>query len=1096
MPLTRLVHVLTSLTHTFSVVTMKKRKVRAPPSPDREPAITQSQKKANRDQRKDASVSPEQQTITRGQRNVRFAAMDTTEMERSLKRENRLLAPQLKAFCSHCGEHIEFGTYISRFSRHFEHWDDQKGRWSQVKNGQPNVPLPGHDGLSIYTRLQELQQLDRPEVEKVPSHLLAAKFMHGHHNEMDPGNSHYNDESDSEVDSDDDSCCLEILTDEDVNDLCRDGEVNDNEDGDVDPHPSEPSSPAPSSPLPSEVLDVSTFTEPFHFLLRAWKSTSGTTNPDFTTLLKILNTLDSTPKVASDVATTTLHTIDKKLGLDKDMFDSICVCEKCGKLYDLELAEIKVSGETTRSRVCCNLPLLKCDKKSKVWKPVLTYPTVDVETALSSIISRPDLDKLLDHWKSRSLPRGTYGDLYEGDVWREFQTWKGKPFLSESGIALMLNMDGFQPFKRRQYSVQGIYLAIMNLPRHLRYRRENMILVGLVPGGKEKIPLSHFIDRLAKQLKVLWEETSVVLKRRVAMLSVAADVPAGRKLCGIVSHSSPRGCSRCDCCYETEKNPNGGPPKIRWDKPIGAEDGIFPDRKREDHKMASDQWRRAKTKNERNLITKNTGYRWTPFFILEYFDPVRMTVLDPLHNLWEGLFKDLLKQFLQSDEKKVKTLSKKILEEFENEVSTTRFPRSMGPVLGKIGHKMSRFTGHELKNMLNTFFLWLVDDSVTEDQYQLVKHLHEASRIADERVVTDDLIDELDGQLKDYCDLYAKVYGGKALKPNHHFCRHLAGFMRDYGPTCAFWLFAFERYNGIMTSLNTRTSVIETSMFRQYSIHSKLLEGLNASLRGDLQCSANLINRKLNIEELDIVKQLLHGGEVEVLSYTGMDGSDFADYRILSLRNWGAATYFEIRGDEPFPGRLLNPREGFVTKTEAELLRISLSSLHKSPGHTWSVQKDFVIGDIQKFRDLDMCGVIYQSGTTSRMSHVLFKTGETLQPALVRYYCSVEVSMGVSEERKNSVSGFSFDEAKSMSEECPWYGGFKIRLFHFARVDWFPAAPRGTTRTHSQKWSVDLERNPNYAFVPVARIVSGFVPLLGGSTKVFSCGPLRGHLVF
>jgi hypothetical protein len=104
--------------------------------------------------------------------------------------------------------------------------------------------------------------------------------------------------------------------------------------------------------------------------------------------------------------------------------------------------------------------------------------------------------------------------------------------------------------------------------------------------------------------------------------------------------------------------------------------------------------------------------------------------------------------------------------------------------------------------------------------------------------------------------------------------------------------------------------------------------------------------------------------------------------------------------------------------------------------------------------------------------------------------------MNTGEDRKNKFNSFSFDELKSMAEECPWFCGFTSRRFTFARVDWFPEAARGRSRQHFQKWGVQLEMQPNYAFVPVARIVSGFVPLLGGSSSVFCCGPLRGHFVF
>lgn len=39
--------------------------------------------------------------------------------------------------------------------------------------------------------------------------------------------------------------------------------------------------------------------------------------------------------------------------------------------------------------------------------------------------------------------------------------------------------------------------------------------------------------------------SSISLKFRAALLSIAADVPAARKLCGFKGHSAHRGCSRC-----------------------------------------------------------------------------------------------------------------------------------------------------------------------------------------------------------------------------------------------------------------------------------------------------------------------------------------------------------------------------------------------------------------------------------------------------------------------------------------------------------------------------------------------------------------------
>lgn len=48
----------------------------------------------------------------------------------------------------------------------------------------------------------------------------------------------------------------------------------------------------------------------------------------------------------------------------------------------------------------------------------------------------------------------------------------------------MLNCDWFQPFAQSRYTVGVIYLVILNLPRAIRFRSENIIITGIIPGSK------------------------------------------------------------------------------------------------------------------------------------------------------------------------------------------------------------------------------------------------------------------------------------------------------------------------------------------------------------------------------------------------------------------------------------------------------------------------------------------------------------------------------------------------------------------------------------------------------------------------------------
>lgn len=75
----------------------------------------------------------------------------------------------------------------------------------------------------------------------------------------------------------------------------------------------------------------------------------------------------------------------------------------------------------------------------------------------------------------------------------------------------MLNVDWFQPFKhRKDISVGVLYMVVMNLPRSERFKRENVIIVGIIPVlSKEPPSLNTFLNPLVDELNVLWRGIKV-----------------------------------------------------------------------------------------------------------------------------------------------------------------------------------------------------------------------------------------------------------------------------------------------------------------------------------------------------------------------------------------------------------------------------------------------------------------------------------------------------------------------------------------------------------------------------------------------------------
>ena len=102
------------------------------------------------------------------------------------------------------------------------------------------------------------------------------------------------------------------------------------------------------------------------------------------------------------------------------------------------------------------------------------------------MIERGNFLERCEHWRSRTIEEGRLGDIYDGKVWKDLHNMSGRPFLEFPGnLCFSLNIDWFNRFDDTPYSAGAIYLVVLNLPRCERYKIENTILVGMMPGPHE-----------------------------------------------------------------------------------------------------------------------------------------------------------------------------------------------------------------------------------------------------------------------------------------------------------------------------------------------------------------------------------------------------------------------------------------------------------------------------------------------------------------------------------------------------------------------------------------------------------------------------------
>ena len=306
-------------------------------------------------------------------------------------------------------------------------------------------------------------------------------------------------------------------------------------------------------------------------------------------------------------------------------------------------------------------------------------------------------------------------DIYDGKIWEEFQTVHGKAFLSlPNNLAVGLGCDWFQPYKHVTYSVGVLYLVIFNLPREDRFKMQNIILLGIIPGPSEPKKginsyLGPFVDDLLKfwdGVNVWHDQSHMFITIRIALICVMCDIPACRKVCGFAGHSACRGCSKCMKEFPSgvfqNKMDHSGYDQDTWDL-----------RSNSDYKIQSEQYLQAATKIAKKNIVTQFGVRYSVLVKLPYFDIIRMHVVYPMHNFLLGTTKHMMHVWTEMN-----IISKADLDTIANTALKMNVPRCVGQLPNKIASSFSGFTEDQWRNWITIYSSVCLKDVLPRNHYQ------------------------------------------------------------------------------------------------------------------------------------------------------------------------------------------------------------------------------------------------------------------------------------------------------------------------------------------------------------------------------------------
>lgn len=288
-------------------------------------------------------------------------------------------------------------------------------------------------------------------------------------------------------------------------------------------------------------------------------------------------------------------------------------------------------------------------KGDAILRPRRAFHYQSLKKWLGRLLSRPGVEEAMERSVEKARLRKNPGDIWEAAYVQELKGKDSLPFFSkealkkEGRLLFSLGIDWFNALHsgvaKKTWSIGGIYAVCLNLPPSIRFKPENICLVGIIPGPNKPggTEIDHFLTPIVDELLEFFN-TGVWFSKtllhpmgrliRAVLGPLVCDLDACREIAGFTTISHRLLCSYCLINKSDINN---------------FEESTWPKRDLESHRTAAAEWEAASVA-EKHRITEETGLRWSPLLCLPYWNPLRCTVLDVMHNKYLG---NLQKHFRQ-----------------------------------------------------------------------------------------------------------------------------------------------------------------------------------------------------------------------------------------------------------------------------------------------------------------------------------------------------------------------------------------------------------------------------------------------------------------
>lgn len=407
-----------------------------------------------------------------------------------------------------------------------------------------------------------------------------------------------------------------------------------------------------------------------------------------------------------------------------------------------------------------------------------------------------------------------------------------------------------------------------------------------------------------------------------------------------------------------------------------------PPRTNDEHRKYAMKAHEQENEAAKARIEKEHGCRYTELLRLPYFDCVRMSIIDPMHNLFEGTAKFMLKDVWVNDT----TLGKEKLDEIQDLINKAITPSEIGTIPYKLSSYCASLKANELQNWTLYFSPFCLFGKLSEAKFSCWMKFVEACRHICKPVVTANELSKGHENFMKFCREFEALYGSERVTPNMHLHQHLTNCIMDYASVYSIWLYSFERYNGIMGMFHSNHRSVELQLMRKFlnSQNRSLIDSDALSIyheefsnfvHGDKQAAVDKFIQHVGTTATN--KRIFELSNSDIIS-------GHLDYDCSSLNLLGPGVPGCL--EEPFVGWLVTALDTFLSTDTVKL------------------DKGSVSGAFNRYSAVDVYGTKYGSEQSrlDRSSYIIASwcddegniiEGHHPRPGRVEYYMHMFVKM-------------------------------------------------------------------------------------------------------